>query len=179
MGLSLLEPLGSEGSGILKTGYGGKRRVPADVSHEFGSCARLNGTCPESMCDPRFSTEAYACMAREPVARATAVKSSTKDYENIYATPITLLASLSSVCSTLSFLSVYTTLSVYNIVASLRSRTSMKSAPPTALAFHRFLFSTLSPSPFPLSPFPSLKLYPGCIKRWLSWAHFIRTTINE
>lgn len=45
MGLSL--SLGSEGSGILKTGYGGKRRVPADVSHEFGSCARLNGKCPE------------------------------------------------------------------------------------------------------------------------------------
>ena len=68
------------------------------------------GSAP-SMCDPRFSTEAYACTVREPLARATTAKSSTKDYENIHDsyTPLSLLFLLRN-----SLLSAPPSLSMYS-----------------------------------------------------------------
>lgn len=86
--------LAPKGSEILKTGYGGKRRVPADVSHEFGSCDRLNGTCPEHVRSTLFygGICVYGSMNRwlEPPRPNPA-----KDYENIH----DFFLSLSRVCS--------------------------------------------------------------------------------
>lgn len=75
--------------------------MPADVSHEFGSCAALNGTCREHVRPTLFCQGICVYRAREPVAPA---KSSTKDYENIHGPVYAPLfpSSFSRVCSTLS-----------------------------------------------------------------------------
>lgn len=45
-----------------------RRRVPADVSHELGSCDRLNGTCPTRACAIHaFLRGAYAPVYMPPL----------------------------------------------------------------------------------------------------------------
>lgn len=158
--VSLLEPLGSEGSGILKTGYGGKRRVPADVSHEFGSCARLNGTCPEHVRSTLFygGICVYGSWTGGSSHRRQIVYERLWKYiRDSLSLSFSSRASFLSAPPSLSFnITVYApartpyiTLSIYHTYCRVSSsETLMKSAPPTALAFHRFLFSS------PLHPFP-------------------------
>lgn len=86
-----------------------RRRVPADVSHELGSCDRLNGTCPTRACAIHaFLRGAYAPVYMPPLFVSPSLSlslvvytggssqiSSTKDYiRKCILAPLSLLFTL-------------------------------------------------------------------------------------